>query len=136
MVGTAKPSGSTRRARREVDPVRLAAYDLLVAVAEEDAYANLVLPGLLRERGISGRDAAFATELTYGALRGQGAYDSVLEACVDRPLDDLDPRVLAVLRLGAHQLLATRVPAHAAVANPMIPTDVRDSIADSISSTS
>jgi 16S rRNA (cytosine967-C5)-methyltransferase len=115
-VGTAKPSGSTRRARREVDPVRLAAYDLLVAVAEEDAYANLVLPGLLRERGISGRDAAFATELTYGALRGQGAYDSVLEACVDRPLDDLDPRVLAVLRLGAHQLLATRVPAHAAVA--------------------
>jgi 16S rRNA (cytosine967-C5)-methyltransferase len=116
-MSVTKPSGSAgRRARREVDPVRLAAYDLLVAVATDDAYANLLLPGLLADRGIVGRDAAFATELTYGALRGQGTYDAVLEACVDRPLDELDPTVLAVLRLGAHQLLATRVPAHAAVA--------------------
>ena len=111
------PAEGPRRSRREVDTVRLAAYDLLVAVAENDAYANLLLPGLLRERDITGRDAAFATEMTDGALRGQGAYDSILEACVDRPLPDLDPRVLAVLRLGAHQLLATRVPAHAAVAS-------------------
>jgi 16S rRNA (cytosine967-C5)-methyltransferase len=113
----AEPDRRPRRARREVDPVRLAAYDLLVAVAQDDAYANLLLPSLLRERGITGRDAAFVTELTYGALRGQGAYDSILEACLDRPLVELDPRVLAVLHLGAHQLLATRVPAHAAVAS-------------------
>jgi 16S rRNA (cytosine967-C5)-methyltransferase len=92
------------------------AYDLLRAVAERDAYANLALPALLRERRLTGRDAAFATELAYGALRGRGTYDAVLGACVDRPLDALDPPVLDVLRIGAHQLLATRVPAHAAVA--------------------
>jgi 16S rRNA (cytosine967-C5)-methyltransferase len=88
---------------------------VLAAVREKDAYANLVLPTLLRERGLSGRDAALATELAYGALRGQGLYDAVLAACVDRPLSSVDPPVLDVLRLGAHQLLRTRIPPHAAV---------------------
>ncbi len=63
----------------------------------------------------SGRDAALATELAYGALRGQGLYDTVLQACVDRPLVRVDPPVLDVLRLGTHQLLRTRIPPHAAV---------------------
>ncbi len=80
----------------------------------DDAYANLVLPGLLRDRRIEGRDAAFATELAYGTLRVSGTYDLILAACVDRPLDQVDGPVLDVLRLGAHQLLAMRVPTHAA----------------------
>jgi len=84
------------------------------AVADRDAYANLLLPALLAERGLTGRDAAFATELTYGTLRGLGTYDAILAACSDR--DQLDPPVRDVLRLGAHQLLATRVGSHAAVA--------------------
>ena len=98
-----------------VDPARRAAYDLLEAVRTRDAYANLVLPGLLRERRLDTRDAAFATELGYGALRGQGLYDAVLQACIDRPIDKVDPPVLDVLRLGAHQILRMRVPTHAAV---------------------
>jgi 16S rRNA (cytosine967-C5)-methyltransferase len=98
-----------------IDPARRAAYDLLEAVRTRDAYANLVLPGLLRERRLDTRDAAFATELGYGTLRGQGLYDAVLQACVDRPLAQVDPPVLDVLRLGAHQLLRMRVPSHAAV---------------------
>jgi 16S rRNA (cytosine967-C5)-methyltransferase len=89
---------------------------VLAAVREREAYANLLLPRLLADRRLSGRDAAFATELAYGTLRGQGSYDAVLAACSDRPLDKLDPPVLDVLRLGAHQLLSTRVGAHAAVA--------------------
>jgi 16S rRNA (cytosine967-C5)-methyltransferase len=86
----------------------------LRAVADRDAYANLLLPALLTERGLTGRDASFATELTYGTLRGRGSYDAILAACSDR--DDIDPPVRDVLRLGAHQLLATRVGSHAAVA--------------------
>ena len=82
---------------------------------ERDAYANLVLPGLLRDRRLDTRDAAFATELAYGALRGRGLLDAVLQACVDRPLERVDPPVLDVLRLGAHQLLRMRTPPHAAV---------------------
>ena len=93
----------------------MAAYDVLVAVRERDAYANLVLPALLRERKLDTRDAAFATELAYGTLRGQGMYDAVLQACVDRPLHEVDPPVLDLLRLGAHQILRMRVPTHAAV---------------------
>ena len=93
---------------------RRAAYDVLRAVADRDAYANLLLPALLAERGLTGRDAAFATELAYGTLRGRGTYDAILAACSDR--DQLDPPVRDVLRLGAHQLLATRVASHAAVA--------------------
>jgi 16S rRNA (cytosine967-C5)-methyltransferase len=96
------------------DPARRAAYDVLRAVDDRDAYANLLLPALLTERGLTGRDAAFATELTYGTLRGRGTYDAILAACSDR--DQLDPPVRDVLRLGAHQLLATKVGAHAAVA--------------------
>lgn len=97
------------------DPVRRTAYDVLAAVRTDDAYANLVLPRLLQERRLTGRDAALATELAYGTLRAQGQLDAVLQACVDRPLDQVDPPVRDVLRLGAYQLLRTRIPSHAAV---------------------
>jgi len=111
------PRAKRRRRPRstKVDPARLAAYDVLVAVREQDAYTNLVLPPLLRSRGLTGRDAAFVTELVSGTIRRQGTYDAVLAACVDRPLAKVDPGVLDALRLGAHQLLAMRVPSHAAV---------------------
>jgi 16S rRNA (cytosine967-C5)-methyltransferase len=115
--GQASPGGATRRAKspRPADP-RRAAYDVLAAVRDREAYANLLLPKLMAERQLTGRDAALATELAYGTLRGQGTYDAVLAACSDRPLDKLDPPVLDVLRLGAHQLLNTRIGAYAAVA--------------------
>lgn len=106
----------TRRVQTPADPARRAAYELLRAVATRDAYANLALPAILRDLRVVGRDAAFATELGYGTLRGRGTYDAVLAACVDRPLDTLDPPVLDLLRLGSHQLLGMRVPSHAAVA--------------------
>ncbi|WP_277210231.1 RsmB/NOP family class I SAM-dependent RNA methyltransferase [Isoptericola croceus] len=120
--GAARSRGQSHRTsqapsqrRRATDPARTAAYDVLREVDASDAYANLVLPPMLRERGITGRDAAFATELAYGTLRLQGRYDAILAHCVSRPLDQLDPEVLDVLRLGAHQVLGMRVPAHAAV---------------------
>ncbi|MGH3433263.1 MAG: RsmB/NOP family class I SAM-dependent RNA methyltransferase [Thermocrispum sp.] len=98
-----------------VDPARQAAYDVLRAVRERDAYANLTLPELLRERRISGRDAALATELTYGAARARGLLDAIIDACVDRGVSSVDGVVLDALRLGAYQLLRTRIPEHAAV---------------------
>jgi len=100
---------------RRVDAARDVAFDAVHAVRENDAYANLVLPGLLAARALNARDAAFATELVYGTLRGLGSYDAVLASVSSRPLAKLDPAVLDVLRLGTHQLLAMRVGAHAAV---------------------
>lgn len=101
--------------RRTGDPARLAAFDVLREVDGSDAYANLVLPPLLRERRIQGRDAAFATELAYGTLRLRGRYDAVIEQCSQRALTEIEPAVLDILRLGVHQLLGMRVPPHAAV---------------------
>src|SRR3954471_16903133 len=117
-----RPSGGPRRkgrppaTRRPVlDGARLTAYDVLDGVSSRDAYANLLLPQLLRERQLDERDAAFATQLAYGALRAQGTLDAILSRLVSRPLAELDPRVLDLLRLGAYQLIDLRVPAHAAV---------------------
>jgi len=100
---------------RGTDPSRRVAFDVLRAVADSDSYANLVLPPLLTERRIRGRDAAFATELAYGTLRLQGRYDAILALVSDRAPAQLDPPLLDVLRLGAHQLLGMRVSDHAAV---------------------
>ena len=105
------PSQRTRRA----DPARLVAFEVLRAVSSEDAYANLVLPARIRHHGLDKRDAGFATELSYGALRSQGTYDAILARCVDRPLVELDPAILDALRIGVHQLVSMRVPAHAAL---------------------
>ncbi|MFD5563573.1 RsmB/NOP family class I SAM-dependent RNA methyltransferase [Kitasatospora griseola] len=116
------PAGAKRaprpHRRPKKDPARIVAFRALRAVDERDAYANLILPSLLREaerKGMERRDAALATELVYGTLRGQGTYDAIIAACVDRPLREVDPPVLDVLSLGAHQLLGTRIPSHAAV---------------------
>jgi len=109
-----RPTGSGSR-RPRTDPAREAAYAVLTAVREQDAYTNLALPQTLRGRSVTGRDAAFATELVSGTIRRRGSYDAVLAACLDRPLAKVQPAVLDVLRLGAHQLLAMRVPTHAAV---------------------
>jgi 16S rRNA (cytosine967-C5)-methyltransferase len=113
---SAAAARATGSRRPTADPARSAAFDVLRAVAERDAYANLMLPSVLRERRLAGRDAALATELAYGTLRGQGTYDAILAVCSDRGLDQIDLPVRQVLRLGAHQLLATRIGAHAAVA--------------------
>ncbi len=98
-----------------MDPARRAAFDVLRAVSERDAYANLALPALLSERGIIGRDAAFATELTYGTCRSRGTLDAVIAAAASRPIDQIDSVLLDLLRLGAYQLLRTNVATHAAV---------------------
>ncbi|MFB4307813.1 RsmB/NOP family class I SAM-dependent RNA methyltransferase [Actinomadura sp. GTD37] len=107
--------GGPRKTGRPQDLVRRTAFDVIRAVETRDAYANLLLPKRLHDRGLTGRDAALATELTYGTLRGRGTYDAVLALCSDRELRRVDAPLLDVLRLGAHQILGTRIPPHAAV---------------------
>jgi 16S rRNA (cytosine967-C5)-methyltransferase len=102
--------------KRPADPARRVAFDALRAVHADGAYANLVLATLLSERHLTGRDAAFATELVAGTSRMEGTYDAILATAAGRRLNTLQPAVLDVLRLGVHQLLAMRVPSHAAVA--------------------
>jgi 16S rRNA (cytosine967-C5)-methyltransferase len=110
-----KPRNKRPPRRKPLDPARRAAFDVLRAVSERDAYANLALPALLRDRGLTGRDAAFATELAYGTCRTRGLLDAIIAAAAGRPPEKIDPVLLDLLRLGAYQLLRTRVEQHAAV---------------------
>lgn len=104
---------SQRRSRSTT--ARQVAFEVLRQVADSDAYANLVLPPALRRARLEGRDAGFATELAYGTLRMRGLYDAIIAAHTTRPLEDIDSAVLDCLRLGVHQIVSMRVPAHAAV---------------------
>ncbi|MBN1173648.1 MAG: rRNA small subunit methyltransferase B [Micromonosporaceae bacterium] len=119
-VSDQQRSGPARRPpvrhKPPVDPARGAAYEAVAAVHRDDAYANLVLAQILRERSLGGRDAALATELTYGTLRARGTLDAIIEAAARREVERIDPPVRDALRLGAYQLLYTRVPPHAATA--------------------
>ncbi|GHD39903.1 RsmB/NOP family class I SAM-dependent RNA methyltransferase [Mycetocola manganoxydans] len=108
---TAAPS----RSPSTVQPARRIAYDVLSAVSTDDAYANLLLPTLIARASLNTADAGLATELTYGTLRLRGYYDLVIALAAGRDIREIDPAILDVLRLGAHQLLATRVAQHAAV---------------------
>ncbi|WP_417511885.1 RsmB/NOP family class I SAM-dependent RNA methyltransferase [Microbacterium sp.] len=100
---------------RRVQPARRVAYDVLRAVSESDAYANLVLPSTITAASLSPQDAGLATELTYGTLRRRGTYDAIIASAAGRTIEEIDPAVLDALRLATHQLLATRVASHAAV---------------------
>ena len=115
-----RPDRNTRGEVRElrglgVDKPREIAFEVLDRVRTGEAYANLVLPRLLTKQKMDSRDAAFATEITYGTLRNQGLLDTVIESAANRRLEDIDPEILDVLRIGAYQVLFTRVEDHAAV---------------------
>lgn len=101
--------------RRAVDPIRKLVWQVLCAVEKDDAYANLLLPPRLSRAEITGRDAAFATELTYGTLRQRLYYDRVFEIVSGRDAATQEISVINLMRLGLHQLLNMRVPEHAAV---------------------
>lgn len=94
---------------------RAVALELLMAVEMDDAYANLLLPKLLDQSSLDSRDTGFCQELAFGTLRWQLFYDRVIEECAGRYSDEIDLGALVILRLGAHQLLGMRVPAHAAL---------------------
>lgn len=120
MSGDRKSPSSRQRSEvprksHPIQPARRVAFDVIHAVSVSDAYANLLLPVKLERAGLSGADAGLATELTYGTLRQQGYYDSVIEMAAGRTTDHIDQPVLDVLRLAVHQLLSMRVADHAAV---------------------
>lgn len=86
-------------------PARDVALRVLNRVELHRAWADLTLHALLRERDLERRERAFATELSYGTLRTRGRLDCALRQVLDRELDDLEPGLRNVLRLGAYQLL-------------------------------
>ena len=102
-----------------ISRARTIAYDALLRVENEAAYASEVLHARLNENTgakISARDAALATELVMGALRWQRLLDFFIEHYTAKKSMALDVEVLVALRIGLYQLRhLTRIPASAAV---------------------
>ena len=94
-----------------VEARRLAA-DALVRIEAEGAYANLVLPPLLKRSDLESRDRGLVTEMVYGTTRMRRSCDWLVDRFLTTPPDD---RARALLRLGAYQLVFLDTPPHAAV---------------------
>lgn len=109
-----KPPRKSFKAPRP-DASRLLAFDILNEVNQNGGYSNLLLPKALAQSSLDERDRGFVTELVYGTLRMQGRHDWILSKASDRPWIEVDPALVDVARLGAHQLFEMRVPTHAAV---------------------
>ncbi|HEY5661973.1 MAG TPA: transcription antitermination factor NusB [Gaiellaceae bacterium] len=92
---------------------REAAYQVVLRVFEDDAYADRVLR--TAAAGLAGRDRALAQRLAYGTVQRVRTLDHAIEKLGKRPVRKLDPPVRAALRLGAYQLGFTDVATHAAV---------------------
>jgi len=81
---------------------------------DDGAFAHILVPEMLRRRGLSVRDRGFVTELVYGTIRMQRALDHLLGTVSSRPVESLEQPVRLALRLGTYQLLVG-IPPHAAV---------------------
>jgi 16S rRNA (cytosine967-C5)-methyltransferase len=98
-----------------VSPARAAAFDILLRIEQQDAYASELLHSERLDK-LSIADRALTTEIVMGVLRWRSKLDNTVAANSARPLAKLDPEVLIALRIAAYQLLyLDRIPARAAI---------------------
>jgi 16S rRNA (cytosine967-C5)-methyltransferase len=99
-----------------IAPARQLAFETIRASFERDEHTERAFRQAADGRGLDGRERGQAQRLAFGTVQRRGTIDAALEGLVDRPLRDLDPPVLAALRLGTYELLfADGTPDHAAV---------------------
>ena len=96
-----------------VSPARRAAFDTVLRVFEDDAYADRAFRSSVE--AVDSRDRALAQRLAYGTIQRVRTLDHGIEQLGGRPVAKLDPPVRAALRLGAYQLAYSEVAVHAAV---------------------
>ena len=98
-----------------VSPARAAAFDILLQVEQQDAYASELLHSE-RLSKLSLADRALATEIVMGVLRWRSKLDSAIAPNSMHELEKLDAEVCVALRIATYQLLyLDRIPARAAV---------------------
>ena len=98
-----------------ISPARVAAYDLLTRIEQQDAYASELLHSSHYEK-LSSADHGLTTELVMGVLRWRSRLDEEIRRFSAKGVEKLDLEVLITLRLGAYQLMfLDRMPGRAAV---------------------
>ena len=99
-----------------MDRARFSAIKTVYAVQNEGAYSNVALAQILRQEKLSDLDRRFCTELVYGTVKVGASLDWKISKYVNRPLERIDAKVLAILRVGMYQIFfMDRVPDSAAV---------------------
>lgn len=97
-----------------VAPARACAYAVIRRAFEQGAYTDRAFTA--EARGLGGRDRSLAMRLAYGTVQRRVTLDYVADRLLRPPLAELEPGVLAALRMGLFQILfLDGVPAHAAV---------------------
>lgn len=94
---------------------RVAAGELLHHTLDRGVDLETAMDASSAFRKLQGPDRGFARAIAGAALRGAGRIDYALGGMLDRPLDDIEPAVRALLRAGAAQLWMLGVADHAAV---------------------
>ena len=108
-------NSSLAKRTTDSDPRRLA-FKVLLAVETSGAFADAQLGRALNGARMDPRDRRLATLLVYGTLARQGTLDFTLAAYSKRPLENVDPDLLVLARMGLFQIaFLDRVPAWAAV---------------------
>ena len=85
-----------------ISPARSVAFDILLRVDQQDAYASELLHSH-RLDALAQDDRALTTEVVMGVLRWRSSLDEAIAIAAARPLEKLDSEVLTALRLGAYQ---------------------------------
>ena len=86
------------------------------AIAEHARRFPDLVPTALDTAGLDPRDAALAHALYDAVVRRWLTLAAVLDGCLSQPFEQLEPKMRAVLLVGAAQLLLMdRIPAHAAL---------------------
>jgi 16S rRNA (cytosine967-C5)-methyltransferase len=96
-----------------ISPARRVAYEVVLRVFEEDAYADRAFRSAAAQ--LDARDRGLAQRIAYGTIQLVRPLDHAIDALGKRPVRKLDPPVRAALRIGAYQLAELDVAAHAAV---------------------
>jgi len=95
---------------------REVALQILYDIEKNGAYLNISFQSRGEKSGLSGRDAAFVKELTYGVMQRKLTLDKVIAQFSSVKLRKLAPYVLCILRMGLYQLFyMDKIPQSAAV---------------------
>lgn len=99
-----------------MDRARFSAIKTVYAVQSQGAFSNVALAQVLRQEKLKDIDRRFCTELVYGTIKVGASLDWKISKYVNRPLEKIDEKILAVLRVGMYQIFfLDRVPNSAAV---------------------
>ena len=95
--------------------VREVALDALIKLEQNQAYSNLLLQSVMKEKELSDQDKPLLTELVYGTLQNKLALDYMLTPFVKKP-QKVAPWVMQLLRMSLYQMVyLEKIPDRAAI---------------------